>query len=313
MILRAPAMRLIFLSGMLLSAAQICVSTFLVLFLTADYAFDPVTAGAVLAGVQGAGFCGRLLWGSLGDRLGSGTLCLLVLSLLLCVLTAVLALVDMSGRNLLLITVLLGVGLSASGWSGVLIVEIDRLAPKGHASEATATLMAGTFFGVVAGTAIFTSFASYLQHIGTAFALVSLSALLYLGRQPDQLTSIAEIARAYGVWQNHLMKVVSDLVSAGYVESVRGRGGGIRLGRSPSEINVGALVRHTEDDFDLVGCGSCTIAPACGLTSVLDEAMAAFMAVLERYTLADVLARRGDFSHLLLDFEQSASGAGGRA
>lgn len=133
----------------------------------------------------------------------------------------------------------------------------------------------------------------------TRYTDYAMRVLLYLGQQPDQLCSIAEIAHAYGISQNHLMKVVSDLVSAGYVDSVRGRGGGIRLGRSPSEINVGALIRHTEDDFDLVGCESCIIAPACGLTGVLDEAISAFLAVLERYTLADVLARRGDFSHLL--------------
>ena len=72
-----------------------------------------------------------------------------------------------------------------------------------------------------------------------------------------------------------------------------------RLARPPHEINVGALVRQTEDDFDLVGCGACVIAPACGLTSVLDEALLAFLKVLDGYSLADVLARKGDFSHLL--------------
>ncbi|MCS3502240.1 Rrf2 family nitric oxide-sensitive transcriptional repressor [Bradyrhizobium japonicum] len=147
----------------------------------------------------------------------------------------------------------------------------------------------------------------------TRYTDFAMRVLLYLGRHPEQLCSIAEVARAYGVSQNHLMKVVSDLVSVGYVESVRGRNGGIRLGRSPSEINVGALIRHTEDDFDLVGCGACIIAPACGLTGVLDEALVAFMAVLDRYTLADVLARKGDFSHLLFGFEPSPNLAGGHA
>lgn len=147
----------------------------------------------------------------------------------------------------------------------------------------------------------------------TRYTDFAMRVLLYLGRHPEQLCSIAEVARAYGVSQNHLMKVVSDLVSVGYVESVRGRNGGIRLGRSPSEINVGALIRHTEDDFDLVGCGACIIAPACGLTGVLDEALVAFMAVLDRYTLADVLARKGDFSHLLFGFEPSPNLARGHA
>ncbi|OJW71342.1 MAG: Rrf2 family transcriptional regulator [Sphingomonadales bacterium 63-6] len=133
----------------------------------------------------------------------------------------------------------------------------------------------------------------------TRYTDYAMRVLLYLGRKPGELASIAAIARAYAISQNHLMKVVNDLVNAGYLESVRGRNGGIRLARPPQEINVGALVRHTEDDFDLVGCGACVIAPACGLTSVLDEALLAFLNVLDGYSLADVLARKGDFSHLL--------------
>ncbi|MEN7535853.1 RrF2 family transcriptional regulator [Aurantiacibacter flavus] len=133
----------------------------------------------------------------------------------------------------------------------------------------------------------------------TRYTDYAMRVLLFLGRQPGELASIAAIARAYGISQNHLMKVVNDLVNAGYLESVRGRNGGIRLARPPQQINVGALVRHTEDDFDLVGCGACVIAPACGLTSVLDEALLAFLKVLDGYSLADVLARKGDFSHLL--------------
>ena len=133
----------------------------------------------------------------------------------------------------------------------------------------------------------------------TRYTDYAMRVLLYLGQKPERLCAIAEIARAYAISQNHLMKVVNDLVNAGYLESVRGRNGGIRLARPAAEINVGALIRHTEDDFDLVGCGSCIIAPACGLTCVLDEALRAFMAVLDRYSLADLLARKGDFSHLL--------------
>ena len=133
----------------------------------------------------------------------------------------------------------------------------------------------------------------------TRYSDYAMRVLLYLGRQPDRLCSIAEIAKAYGISQNHLMKVVSDLVSAGYLASVRGRSGGVRLARPANQINLGALIRHTEDDFDLVGCGRCIIAPACGLTLMLDEALAAFLAVLDRYSLADVLARKGDFMALL--------------
>lgn len=133
----------------------------------------------------------------------------------------------------------------------------------------------------------------------TRYTDYAMRVLLFLGSRTDRLCSISEIAKAYGISQNHLMKVVSDLVSAGYLESVRGRSGGIRLAMSPEQINVGELIRHTEDDFDLVECGKCIIAPACGLTSVLDEALDAFLAVLGRYSLADVLAKKGDFTHLL--------------
>ncbi len=133
----------------------------------------------------------------------------------------------------------------------------------------------------------------------TRYSDYAMRVLLYLAQRPERVCSIAEISRAYGISHNHLMKVVNDLVNSGFLASVRGRNGGIRLARSPEEINVGALIRHTEDEFDLVGCGTCIIAPSCGLTSILDEAVMAFLAVLGRYSLADVLAKGGDFSHLL--------------
>ena len=134
----------------------------------------------------------------------------------------------------------------------------------------------------------------------TRYTDYAMRVLLYLGQEPGRLSSIAEIAKGYGISQNHLMKVVNDLVNSGYLEGVRGRNGGIRLARPASEINVGALIRHTEDNFDLVECGSCIIGQACGLTSVLDEALQAFLSVLDGYSLADVIARKGDFRKLLL-------------
>src|SRR5690349_3030902 len=120
----------------------------------------------------------------------------------------------------------------------------------------------------------------------TRYTDYAMRVLLHLGAHPHRLCSIAEMARAYGISQNHLMKVVHDLGKAGYVASVRGRFGGFRLARPPEAINVGAVVRHTEDDLDLVECGTCVIQPACGLTGVLGEALGAFLAVLDRYTLA---------------------------
>ncbi|WP_443018573.1 Rrf2 family transcriptional regulator [Sphingobium sp. S8] len=94
---------------------------------------------------------------------------------------------------------------------------------------------------------------------------------------------------------------MNDLARSRYIENVRGRGGGIRLGRAPEEINIGTLVRHTEGGFDLVGCASCVIAPACSLTSVLKEALCAFLAVLDRYSLADLMDKRQDMGLLLAE------------
>ena len=130
----------------------------------------------------------------------------------------------------------------------------------------------------------------------TRYTDYAMRVLLYVGAQDDaRLSPISEISRAYGISQNHLMKVVNDLVNAGYLESVRGRFGGIRLAKPAAEINVGAVVRHTEEGFDLVDCGSCIIAPACGLTGALAEALTAFMQVLDGYSLDDLLKKRRDF------------------
>ncbi|HVJ00330.1 MAG TPA: Rrf2 family transcriptional regulator [Sphingomonas sp.] len=137
----------------------------------------------------------------------------------------------------------------------------------------------------------------------TRYTDYAMRVLLYLGTRPDQLCSVAEIARAYGVSQNHLMKVVNDLVRQGHVASVRGRFGGVRLGRPADEINVGAVVRHTEEGFTLTDCDTCVIAPACGLTGALREALAAFMAVLDGYTLEDLLAKRLDIGALFAERE----------
>jgi Rrf2 family nitric oxide-sensitive transcriptional repressor len=131
----------------------------------------------------------------------------------------------------------------------------------------------------------------------TLFTDYSMRVLLYLATRPERLCSISEVAQAYGISQNHLMKVVSQLARQGYVESIRGRAGGIRLGRRPEDINLGLLVRQTEDGFDLVDCGSCILAPACGLTGILKEALVAFLDVLDRYTLVDLLNRQ-DLSFL---------------
>lgn len=120
----------------------------------------------------------------------------------------------------------------------------------------------------------------------------ALRVLMHLAVRPDRLASISEIARTYRISHNHLMKVVHDLRKEGFLDAVRGRSGGVRLARPAKEISVGDVVRHTEGSFDLVDCGSCVIAPACALTAALHEARQAFMAVLDRYSLADLVVDR---------------------
>lgn len=132
----------------------------------------------------------------------------------------------------------------------------------------------------------------------TRYTDYSLRVLMYAGARGDRVSTIAEIARAYGVSRDHLMKIVQELGRAGYLRNVRGRSGGILLARRPHEINVGEVVRLAETDFELVECGSCVISPVCGLTGALREALDAFMAVLDRYTLDDLLTRRGDMMQL---------------
>lgn len=133
----------------------------------------------------------------------------------------------------------------------------------------------------------------------TRYTDYAMRVLLYLGSRPGEMSSIGAVAAAYGISRNHLMKVVNELARAGHVESLRGRGGGIRLARPASEIRIGAVVRHMEEDFALADCAGCAIASACGLSCLLAEALAAFLAVLDGQTLADVLERRGGFLHLL--------------
>ena len=137
----------------------------------------------------------------------------------------------------------------------------------------------------------------------TLFTDYSIRVLLHLAARPERLCSIAEVAQAYRISQNHLMKVVNDLARSGYIDSVRGRGGGIRLDKPPADINIGVLVRHTEEGFNLVDCGSCALAPACGMTGVLKEALGAFLAVLDRYSLADLMGKRPDLRRLLIQQE----------
>ncbi|MBD9572195.1 MULTISPECIES: Rrf2 family transcriptional regulator [unclassified Ensifer] len=133
----------------------------------------------------------------------------------------------------------------------------------------------------------------------TKYTDYAMRLMIYLGSQPTGLSSIREISDTFSVSQNHMMKVVQDLANAGFLEAVRGRNGGIRLARAANEINLGALLRHTEELSDLIDCRGCRIAPACSLPSVLSEATAAFAAVFDKYTLADLVEKRSTLGVLL--------------
>ncbi|MCH2241382.1 MAG: Rrf2 family transcriptional regulator [Aquabacterium sp.] len=121
----------------------------------------------------------------------------------------------------------------------------------------------------------------------------SLRLLMYLGQHPDRLCTIAEIAGAYGISEAHLMKITHQLARAGWVETLRGKGGGMRLAHAPQDIGLGEVVRCVEPDFSLVECfatgGVCTRTGRCRLTGIVRGALQAFMAHLDGYTLADVL------------------------
>ena len=135
----------------------------------------------------------------------------------------------------------------------------------------------------------------------TRYTDYAIRVLLHVGsRDDDNLSSIAEIADVYDISRNNLMKVVQDLGQAGFLTTVRGRGGGLRLGRPAETISIGEIVRHTETGFDLVDCSTCIAAPACTMPRILKEATQAFLDVLDRYTLADVLVRRVDLRGLFL-------------
>lgn len=130
----------------------------------------------------------------------------------------------------------------------------------------------------------------------THYTDYALRVVMYLGVRGEGLATITEISERYGISRNHVMKVVYDLGRLDYVETVRGRHGGVRLRRAPEEINVGELVRHMESNLALVEClgasNTCRLAPVCVLRGVVEEALEAFLAVLDRYTLADLIVPR---------------------
>lgn len=122
----------------------------------------------------------------------------------------------------------------------------------------------------------------------------ALRLLIYLTAYPDRLVSTEEISKAYNISRNHLVRVAQTLHKHGFVKLHAGRNGGIKLAHSPKDILIGQVLRSTEPNFHLVECfdkenNTCPIVPVCGLKSIFSRAIEAFLASLDRYTLADIV------------------------
>lgn len=128
----------------------------------------------------------------------------------------------------------------------------------------------------------------------TRFTDYALRTLIYLGKNSDRLVTIREVAEQHNLFENHLVKIVHKLAKLGYIETVRGKGGGMRLARRPDLINLGDVVRDAEENMNIaecfeVGAISCTLLPSCVLKSVLIEAKKKFLDTLDLYTISDLI------------------------
>lgn len=144
----------------------------------------------------------------------------------------------------------------------------------------------------------------------TSFSDYTLRVLMYLAVERERLATIPEIAAAYGISENHLMKVVHQLARTEVIESVRGKGGGIRLRRATSEIRLGQIVRASESNSAIVECLSdepcrCKIIPACRLAPILVRAFEALYQTLDEYSLADLVDKPDQLNQLRLLLKQA--------
>ncbi|GGE83221.1 transcriptional regulator [Shewanella carassii] len=130
---------------------------------------------------------------------------------------------------------------------------------------------------------------------------------MYLAIQPERETlfRIAEITEVFDLSPNHVSKIVHHLGKLGYLQTIRGKSGGFRLGMAPEQINVGELVRALENSLAPIDCSKpyCRLTPACQLKGVLAQAVNAYLAVLDRYTLADIVSNQQELRALLPDLD----------
>lgn len=128
----------------------------------------------------------------------------------------------------------------------------------------------------------------------TMYTDYSLRVLMYLAERPNKHTTVNDVVQFYEVSHNHMMKVVQNLSVCGYVNTTRGRKGGISLAKKPQNINIGAVIKRTEKTMDIVECfdpqsNDCVIRSTCKLQGILRNAKSSFMAVLNDFTVADLL------------------------
>jgi Rrf2 family nitric oxide-sensitive transcriptional repressor len=129
----------------------------------------------------------------------------------------------------------------------------------------------------------------------TTFTDYSLRVLIYAAVRPESRCLTTDVARAFGISRHHVVKVVNELQHLGYLDTTRGRHGGFALAMPPDRIRIGEVVQRTEGTMTLVECfdrdtNTCPLTRACGLKGALGEAVNAFLAVLDRYSLADFIA-----------------------
>jgi Rrf2 family nitric oxide-sensitive transcriptional repressor len=132
----------------------------------------------------------------------------------------------------------------------------------------------------------------------TLYTDYSLRVLLYLAYKKDQIVTISELADFYKISRNHLVKVVHNLGLQGYIHTLRGKNGGLRLARPAEDIIIGHVVRSMEPDFDLLECfnsadDNCVITKTCSLKAVLFNARDTFLGVLDKFTVADAVKKMG--------------------
>ncbi len=146
----------------------------------------------------------------------------------------------------------------------------------------------------------------------TQYTDYSLRVLIYLARKTEGLATVSEIADYHDISRNHLVKVIHNLATKGFILTTRGRNGGMVLSRPPAKIILGDVIRNTEPNFDIAECfnnvnNCCVITPNCGLKSIFREAQMGFITAMDKYTLADAMTRSNPMGQPLMPLSATRS------